>query len=503
MAWMKLAPMREICNYSDTLEHMPNSILSILVTVGGIFVVVMLFNFMIFVHELGHFWAARWRGLYIDRFQIWFGKPLWEKKINGVRWGIGWIPVGGFVSLPQMAPMEAIEGEADIPKNLKPISALDKIIVAAAGPLASLLLAVVFAFAVWGVGKPAVEYRTTTIGYVMPGSPAAEAGLKPGDKILEIDGQRVDRWVGDMEGVSELIMLSEREKVHFLVQRPGVDLPIELESGFEIPETKWWQRKAMRKIGIAPALSCQVASVLQGSPAERAGIKTGDVFVSLNGEKLWSPVAIEKQSVEGKTLLIGVQHPNGSSQQLEVTPLIPNNWTNHPNKRPITGIQWGESDEIRLITQHPTPWAQIGQSLKWMGDTLKKLFAPHSDVSMEHLSGPVGIASVFYDMFQAKNGWKLALWFAVVLNVNLAVLNILPLPVVDGGHVVLGITEIIMRRPVSGKFLDIVQVGFVFLLMGFFIYVTFKDIGDLFAPSDSSQQLPPPTFAALSTPVPA
>ncbi len=95
-----------------------DSILSVLATIAIIFGVVMLFNFMIFIHELGHFFAARWRGLYVDRFQIWFGRPIWKKTVNGVQWGLGWIPAGGFVSLPQMAPMEAIEGRAGLPKDL-------------------------------------------------------------------------------------------------------------------------------------------------------------------------------------------------------------------------------------------------------------------------------------------------------------------------------------------------------------------------------------------------
>src|SRR5437016_12721656 len=100
--------------------------------------VLLLFNLLIFVHELGHFLAARWRGLKIDRFAIWFGKPIWKKKINGVEYALGWIPAGGYVALPQMATMEAIEGKPDESvENLPPVSALDKIIVAVAGPLFS------------------------------------------------------------------------------------------------------------------------------------------------------------------------------------------------------------------------------------------------------------------------------------------------------------------------------------------------------------------------------
>src|SRR6476660_805476 len=148
--------------------------------------VLLLFNLLIFVHELGHFLAARWRGLKIDRFAIWFGKPIWKTKINGVEYALGSIPAGGYVSLPQMATMEAIEGKGDSSgQPLPPISALDKIIVAFAGPLFSFLLALAFAVVVMIVGRPVSEAETTTtIGYVVKGGPADQAGLQPGDKIL-------------------------------------------------------------------------------------------------------------------------------------------------------------------------------------------------------------------------------------------------------------------------------------------------------------------------------
>src|SRR5215468_3073339 len=120
-----------------------------------VFEVVLLFNRLIFVHELGHFLAARWRGLKIDRFAIWFGKPIWKTKINGVEYALGTIPAGGYVALPQMATMESIEGKSESSGfSLPPISALDKIIVAFAGPLFSFLLAFCFAFIVWMVGRP-------------------------------------------------------------------------------------------------------------------------------------------------------------------------------------------------------------------------------------------------------------------------------------------------------------------------------------------------------------
>src|SRR6266513_2659157 len=129
--------------------------------------VLILFNLLIVVHELGHFLAARWRGLYIEKFGVWFGKPLWTKTINEVQYSLGTLPFGGFVALPQLAPMDIIEGKADVDRaELPPVSAFDKIIVAVAGPLFSLLLAVVFAAMVWIIGYPVSESdMTTVIGY--------------------------------------------------------------------------------------------------------------------------------------------------------------------------------------------------------------------------------------------------------------------------------------------------------------------------------------------------
>src|SRR3989454_6517387 len=179
--------------------------------------VVLLFNLLIVVHELGHFLAARWRGLYIEKFGVWFGKPLWKKTITGVQYSLGSIPFGGFVALPQLAPMDLIEGKADLDRaRLPKISALDKIIVAVAGPLFSLLLALFFACVVWAVGHPVSESDLTRmIGYVERSSPAARAGLRAGDKILEVDGQRVTRFFGMNDSVVWNVVRSEGGVIPF------------------------------------------------------------------------------------------------------------------------------------------------------------------------------------------------------------------------------------------------------------------------------------------------
>ena len=438
----------------------------------------------------------------MDRFQIWFGRPIWKKTVNGVQWGLGWIPAGGFVSLPQMAPMEAIEGRAELPKDLKPVTPLDKIIVAAAGPAASFLLAVLFAVAVWMVGKPDVEMGVTTVGFVAPDSPAAQAGILPGDKIVKVDGHPVDKWAGNMEGVRELIMLGEHDRVVFTVQRPGHEGEMEISCGFRIPETSWWQRSGMRQVGLMQAMPCVIGEVIPNSPAALAGLNPGDEVTAANGERLWNPAALDVLLKKNEPLLLDVTDRAGVARQVNIQGKLPENWHNGADgsllkgAQPILGVSWDLSSVGRDVTVHPSPWAQIKQSLKWMGDTLAKVVAPGSSVGGEHLSGPVGIANQFYKMFSLEEGWKLALWFSVVLNVNLAVLNILPLPVVDGGHVVMNTIELVFRRPLNVKVLEFVQFGFVFLLMGFFLFVTFKDVGDFFG--KKPDKLPAPVFKAVA-----
>src|SRR3981081_2337010 len=186
-------------------------ILNILLIALLILEVVLIFNLLIIVHELGHFLAARWRGLYVDKFGVWFGRPIWKKVINGVEFSLGWIPAGGFVLLPQMAPMEAIEGKPGR-TELPPIKPLDKIIVAFAGPLFSFLLALAFAVIVMIVGRPVSDSeKTTVIGYVLKGCPADEAVLRAGDRILEVDGKPVTKFAGMGSSVTWRIVRSEAD----------------------------------------------------------------------------------------------------------------------------------------------------------------------------------------------------------------------------------------------------------------------------------------------------
>ncbi len=437
--------------------------------------VLLLFNLLIFVHELGHFLAARWRGLKIERFAIWFGKPIWKAKINGVEYALGTIPAGGYVSLPQMATMEAIEGKSESSgKPLPPISALDKTIVAFAGPLFSFLLALAFAVVVMVVGRPVGEAETTTvIGYVEKDGPADKAGLRPGDRILEIDGLPVSKFGGMGDSVTWRIVRSVGETVSVKVDRDGRTLVFNPTPAKD--ETKFWQRKSLRQIKIAPAESSIVAEVMPNSPAATAGLRSGDRVLNVNGKPLYHFAALAEFIEEhpGAQLTLDVERGN-KRFQASLTPEKP---ISPPNEKPRVGILWDANGKTTLV--YPGAIEQVHASVTAMAETFGALFARHTDIKPQHLGGAVKIMDVYYRLFNSEQGWRLALWFSVLMNVNLALLNMLPIPVLDGGHILLAIVEGVWRKPISARFLNMVQTSCAALLIGFMLYIAFYDVQDL------------------------
>jgi regulator of sigma E protease len=452
-----------------------------------ILVVIMVFNLIIFIHELGHFWAAKWRGLKIDRFQIWFGKPIWSKTINGVQYGLGWIPAGGFVALPQMAPMQAIEGEnREDNEPLPPISPLDKIIVAFAGPLFSFLLALTAACVITVVGKPLETIPTTTIGWVEAGSPGEAAGLQRGDKILAIDGGPVDMWHGTNNSVAIRTITGRNDTVTYSIDRPGVG-PMEIVSEFEIPETAWWQRRATRQVGISPMSGpVEVAAITgENAPISNAGLKVGDIIVALNDTQIMTvDQALAYLGKNGEeplqiTFKPKIEDGYGDEKTVTVTPTKPVNPT-PAYDRPMIGASFTSSGDIKEEWVHPGPFKQIKETLDSMWLTITSVASPNSSIGIQHLSGPVGIGKIQYYTLLMDHPVNRILGFLVLININLAILNMLPFPVLDGGHITIAIMESIARRPVNFKVLETVQLVFVFLLFSIMLYVTTKDIPDSF-----------------------
>jgi regulator of sigma E protease len=455
--------------------------------------VVLIFNLIIGVHELGHFLAARWRGLKVERFAIWFGKPIWKKKIGGVEYALGTIPFGGYVSLPQMATMEAIEGKSDEPTEPLPnVSPLDKIIVAFAGPLFSFVLAIAFAIVVWGVGKPTNDAdNTTTIGWVDPSGPGWMAGLRPGDRILEVDGHPVKNFqpVGTLtDSVKWRIITSTGPTVAVKYVRDGKEA-VAYAVPTNVP-TEWYERRSLRQLFINYAEKTAISEIASNSPAALAGLKPGDEILAMDGTNIYSPISV-LYAVEALT-----NKPNtpmaftikrGDKQfdttLLAVKPLSPT------NAGPSFGFVALQGD-TNVALDHPTPLAQIETSAGQIFNTLGALFTRKGDIGVQQLGGAVMIIRVYSTLFQDDNGWRRVLWFSVILNVNLALLNLLPLPVLDGGHITLSLIEAVRRRPVSAKILEKIQSGFAALLIAFMLYIAFFDTGDWLRSARADREQP-------------
>ena len=444
--------------------------------------VLVLFNLLIIVHELGHFLAARWRGLKVERFGIWFGKPLWERTYGGVTYSLGCIPAGGFVALPQMAPMEMLEGKnQEDQETLPPIKPGDKIIVAFAGPLFSFLLAIFFAYTVWFVGRPTSSRATTTVvGYVVPESPAEAAGILAGDRIVAINDSPIERWVGiGNDAIMWQIVSSVADTVPIEVERDGI--VHELTASPTVPDQKeWWKRKNLREIGISAWQLPVVGAVQTNSPAQRAGIQSGDVIQAVNGIKLHHPEFLSqyiRDNPERELTLTVARDATEREFTLQAEfPVYPEDFAAE-DKRAMIGIAWNLATMDAIA--YPGPWESIWESVTAMQKTLSALFAEKSDIKAHHLQGPVGIMQIYYRLFDSEYGWRLAIWFSVLLNVNLALLNLLPIPVLDGGHIVMAATEGLLRRRIPLWFLEKLQAGCALLVIGFLLYVTFYDLQEL------------------------
>ena len=444
--------------------------------------VLVLFNLLIFVHELGHFLAARWRGLKVDRFAIWFGKPIWQKEINGIVYCLGSIPAGGYVALPQMASMDTIEGKGSAAADqLPPIGVLDKIIVAFAGPLFSFGLALVFATVVWQIGRPVGEAETTTtIGYVFKGLPADVAGLKPGDRIVQVDGQPVTRFGGIGDSITWRIVRSEGDVVPVTFIRDGKEMTASTRPTKD--KTAAWERRALRQIHILPLETPIVARVEANSPAAFGKLKPNDVILAVNGIQLFNPLTISDEIRRDPTQPVTLRVKRGREEfTTTMTPVLPVGWKDNPNvpeelRRPQLGIAWETGG--RLDIDHPAPFEQIRASVTTMASTLGAILSRKSDIGLQHLSGPVGIVRIYYRLFESENGWRMAIWFSVILNVNLALLNLLPIPVLDGGHITLALIEGIRRRPVNVRIIGAIQTSCAVLIIGYMLFITFFDAQD-------------------------
>jgi len=430
----------------------------------------------IFIHELGHFLVARWRGLVVPRFSLFgIGSPIISRKWRGVEYCVCWLPIGAYVMVPQLTAMDDFEGETpENARNLPPADYLSKVLVAIAGPAANILLALALACVVWfagmqvpsefnrtEIGEVAREIRTSD-GRLVPG-PAAAAGLRLGDTIRRIDDVPVYNF---QDIVTRVILGSQidaegRRISTLTIERNGATLTQTV-----FPELVGTER--LRTIGISPRSDLVVDQVNPGSSAAEAGLKPGDRVLAVDGQTLSRRDELreyfQKKHEQPSLLLL-----NRGGTELSVS-LKPRVQEIDGQKLWLIGVVW----RIEMTTIHPTPLAQIGGASRQVYNTLASLFNRHSDIGVRHMSGLVGIVD---NLQQAASfGLIPALAFLIAINVSLALANLLPIPVLDGGHIVFATLAKLRGRPIDAALMRNVFTVCFIALVALIIYVSAYDI---------------------------
>ena len=424
--------------------------------------VVFFFGLTIFVHELGHFLVAKRRKLKIERFSIGFGPKIfgWVGK-DGVEYRVSWLPFGGYVALPQMAPMEALEGKSEAKaESLPPASPRSKIWVAVAGPGLNVLFAFGLACLVWVVGLP-TPVNPAVVGWVEPGSLEEQMGIRPRDRIVQINDRPVKTWMD----INRTVAISRESTVRIVTERAGQRQEYLVEATFD-------KQIGIKTINLYPQGRPFAREVIPGSPAEKGGVQPGDKFLAVGAAPVSS--AEELRELIGK--YADQPTPFKVMRQNQIIHLTITPAEDPQEKVGRIGVRLGDELEYQVVRPGPDPVTQFRDILQLMGDTFYALFhSKQTGVGARSLSGPVGImGGWWYEI--THGGFMRGVWFAVLLNLNLAILNLLPLPVLDGGHVIFSLIEAAIRRPLPARLVHVLQSGFAMLLIGFMLYITFFDI---------------------------
>jgi len=425
-----------------------------------ILAVVLLFGAAVFMHEFGHFWMARRRGLKVEGFAIGFGPKIFSWTRDGIEYSWRWIPAGGFVKLPQMITSEALEGEST--EQVPPAAPLSKILVAIAGPLMNIIFGFAIAALLYFVGLP-VAVNPSIIGHVEPGSDEYTKDIREGDQIVMVDGRMAKSW----QEVQEITALARTNVLAVVTERSGIRATNYLTA--KINDTI-----GLKVLELEPRDHPVVSLVEKGSPAETAGLHERDKFISFGGV----PVVGQQQLVDlirkrGGVPTQVVIERDKKTLTLAVTPRFMA--TEKKIGRIGVGLTGDSTVVYRVMKPGPKPWEMIGDVWNRTISVFNALLhSKQTGVGAKDLSGPVGIIAML--AIWVNTDYRLALYFLVLLNVNLAVLNLLPVPVLDGGHVLLSIIEKIRRRPLSARIQEYATTAFAVLLISFMLYVTFFDI---------------------------
>lgn len=428
------------------------------------------------IHEYGHFWVARRCGVKVLRFSIGFGKPLagWTDK-HGTEYSVAAIPLGGYVKMLDEREGEVPEAELDQAFNRKPV--LQRIAVVAAGPLANLLLAVV---AYWFLFMAGETGYSPVIGEVEPGSVAYMAELEAGQEIVAVDGRETP--TRQALGFALLDRIGDTGTIRFSAIYPGSDVVYESEA----PIARWLSEQdepdLFGGLGLTlyrPAVPPVVDEVSAGGPADRAGLLTGDRILSADDESInsWMDWVRYVRARPGETITLGFDR-DGQFRESDIVPeLVTDGEGETFGRVGVSVVPPAMPQEmIRKFNRGPIEAAGAAVARTWdlmafTVNSIKKMVM--GLISPKNLSGPITIAKVA--SASAKSGLESYIGFLALLSVSLGVLNLLPIPVLDGGHLLFYTIELLAGRPVPEKIQALgYQVG-LFLILGMMTLAIYND----------------------------
>jgi regulator of sigma E protease len=463
----------------------------------SVLMIAVFFGGSIFVHEFGHFWVAKKRGVKVERFSFFgLGPPIfkWRGK-DGVEYCVCWIPIGAYVALPQLADMRGIEGEASADTaGLPSPNYTTRMLVFVAGAAMNILFAFTLATVLWQVGLPAnADTQRAKIGHVAPTltlpdgrivpSPAAEAGLRPGDTIAAIDDQPVATW----DEMRQILFTGDGRTAD---GRPQTRLTIRRGEETLILAAKpiLAGEERMRMLGVSPYQELKIAEVSPDSLGAKAGLQVGDLVRRIDDTDITSfatyAAVLEARPDAASTLVV---ERAGAAVPLTVP----------PRSDAARAAELGLGFDPDFVLIHPTPWKQVTDTARMTARTFWSLINRDSDIGISKLSGPIGIARVFHITAQADI--RYVLWFTILVNVNLAIFNLLPLPVLDGGHMLFATIGRLRGRALPATFIQNIQGAFVVVLLSMMLYVSFFDIRRI---ARSSQGNSPAAAPAAPAPAP-
>jgi regulator of sigma E protease len=447
---------------------------------------VVVIGLLILIHELGHFFVARWTGVGVERFSIGFGPVLFRWKRAETEYCLSAIPMGGYVKM--MGDESPIEGGGgtlpyDAAKSfaLKPLWV--RFLIVFAGPGMNFVLAIViFALVAIFVGRPVLP---AVLGRVQDGGPAAQAGLKTGDRVIAVDGAPVAHWDELLQAVrngnGETFQITVRREKGAHAERGGEPerkaalTPV--RTSVKLPP--FGDEATIWSIGADPSVIPRIGEVMPDSPAAAAGLRAGDTVLAVNGAPVYSPAELTEtiQKNPGKRIELLVERA-GAPLTIPVVPNLVKEKTAAGKEVEIGRI--GISVSTQAVSYlRSNPIAAVGQGAvqTWEMTELTavglwRLITRQLPASM--IGGPIQIATEAGR--QAREGPTSLAFFTAVISVNLALLNLLPVPMLDGGHLLFFVIEAILGRPLSLKKREIAQqVGF-FLLMLLMVFAVYNDL---------------------------